>query len=359
MAVTVQSEAPKGRLHIHTNPVTALKPKKSGYFVPGEEGDIAVDAVVLALGNVPPAHPHLEEMGFISDPRYLCNPWQRAEAIRRIDSKSDVLILGSGLTAMDALLQLRQQGHGGRIHLISRHGRWSKVHQEIRILAPYVSPKLTGCRPSQAMKLLREKVREVELEGGDWRQVVHGIRDETNAIWEAWTLNQRRSFLTHARPYWDIHRHRMAAEVWQAIEQEIEKARIKLSAGRIQAISPGKKGLTIHYRGRYQQEIQKLKTDFVINCTGPEALRRQHCQPLVRSLLDQNLAAPDPLHLGLATAPDGALLNADGHPVPGLFAMGPVRRGSLWETTAVPEIRVQAANLAEQITRYFAKDRSR
>jgi uncharacterized NAD(P)/FAD-binding protein YdhS len=348
---TARHDASQSSLKIHPWHVDELRPKNDGYLIVGGETTLFADAVILALGNLPPANPALGDGSFASDPRYVSNPCQEADKLHRIGGSAGVVILGSGLTAVDTILQLRQQGHRGKIDLISRRGQWPAVHRSFPVLDSYVPPQLTGLDPATAIKVLREKADEVEAAGGNWRQVVESVRPVTNAIWAAWTPRQRASFLRHLRPYWDIHRHRLASEVWSTLEREIGEGTLQLSAGRVIAIHPEKDAFTIQFRLRRDQKLNQLRADFVINCTGPEALRRQCCQPLVRSLLDQNLAELDPLSLGLATLPNGNLLNAEGRPAHRLFALGPVRRGSLWETTAMPEIRSQAVAVAEEVIR--------
>ena len=63
---------------------------------------------------------------------------------------------------------------------------------------------------------------------------------------------------------------------------------------------------------------------------------------------------PHPLALGLDTAADGAVRDARGRASETLFALGPLRRGELWESTAVPEIRAQAHALARHLTQQRA-----
>jgi hydroxyacylglutathione hydrolase len=45
-------------------------------------------------------------------------------------------------------------------------------------------------------------------------------------------------------------------------------------------------------------------------------------------------------------APCGAFIGADGRPADRVFALGPLRFGTLFETTAMPEVRTQARDLA-------------
>jgi uncharacterized NAD(P)/FAD-binding protein YdhS len=91
--------------------------------------------------------------------------------------------------------------------------------------------------------------------------------------------------------------------------------------------------------------------DAVVNCTGPLLDLAATGDPLLAALRDRGLVAPDPLALGLATTLDGRVIDAGGTVVDGLFTVGPSRKGTLWESTAIPEIRAQAAQVAAALTR--------
>ncbi len=86
--------------------------------------------------------------------------------------------------------------------------------------------------------------------------------------------------------------------------------------------------------------------DRVINCTGPEGDCRKITSPLLANLLRDKLVRPDPLFLGLDSAKDGAVIDAAGAASDLLYTAGPSRKGTLWETVAVPEIRAQVSELA-------------
>jgi len=84
----------------------------------------------------------------------------------------------------------------------------------------------------------------------------------------------------------------------------------------------------------------------VVNCTGAAASIPAH--PLLGRLAAAGLCAPGPLGLGVATTGDGQLLTAYGVAT-GISTLGPLRRGDLWETTAVPEIRQQVFAIANAL----------
>jgi uncharacterized NAD(P)/FAD-binding protein YdhS len=61
---------------------------------------------------------------------------------------------------------------------------------------------------------------------------------------------------------------------------------------------------------------------------------------------------------GLSLSTDGLIMNQFRVPNENIFAVGPLRRGELWETTAVREIRQQATSIATEIlNKIFTTDR--
>lgn len=341
----------EGKLHAHPHQADRLEPTEGGWLIHDRSGTATlVHSVILALGNAPPATPHLEDDRFKSDPRYFSNAWRDGARFNRIGPEEAVVILGSGLTAVDSVLQLREQGHQGKIEIISRRGQWPELHIAGLKTNVVKSPDLIGLAPAQAMHRLRLTVRDWQKQEGNWRHVIDSIRPDTNKIWARWTTAQRRSFIRHARPYWDRHRHRTCPEVWLFIQEQIEMGTLSIRAGQVRAITPQESGLEVRFSPRGFHGAVNIPANYVLNCTGSENLRRDNCQLIVHSLLDQDLAQLDPLGLGLLTDDTGAVLAPGNKPAPNLYAIGPTRRGSLWETTAVPEIRGQAMELAKRLS---------
>ncbi len=89
-----------------------------------------------------------------------------------------------------------------------------------------------------------------------------------------------------------------------------------------------------------------LEVDRVISCTGVQEDYANRPRPPIRSLIESGLASPNELGIGFRTDEHGALLNANLRPSSVFFTLGPPRRGELFETTALPEIREQAEALA-------------
>lgn len=312
-------------------------------------GSVLANKVVLALGNFPSSGPSLP--GHFSN-FYFSNPWSDAtlEGVEQLDS---ILLLGSGLSSLDIALKLRHRGFSGIIHILSRHGLLPHSHQPHSpwpIFWNEHSPKSVR----GLLKLVRKQLRKAERQGVDWRAVLNSLRPVTSRIWQSLPDEEKRRFLRHVRPYWEVHRHRAAPETAQFIDEQRSNGKLEINAGRIidyKKIDSNKKnaGVEITYRERKGGEEQHLTVGRIINCTAPETDCRRLRDSLVASLLAQGLARPDPLFLGLDTSGAGALIDHEGMISASLYAVGPLRKGSLWESTAVPEIREQIYQLVQHL----------
>jgi uncharacterized NAD(P)/FAD-binding protein YdhS len=306
------------------------------------------DKVVLALGNFPPGDPRLPGKTPHSQ-HYVSDPWATGalDLSDGNDNKEDssVLLLGSGLTSVDVAISLRSRGFRGTIHLLSRRGLLPQSHKATAMWPPFWdehSPRTAR----GLLRLIRTQVEAAEGQGNGWRAVVDSLRSFTSTIWRSLSRKEQRRFLRHVRPYWEVHRHRVAPEIGVALASQIQSGQINVHAGRITKYEENADGVDVTYRNRKTATLERLHVMRVINCTGPEVDCRRIENLLLNNLLRQKLARPDPLFLGLDTSEHGALVDAHDELSDFLYTIGPSRKGNLWETTAVPEIRVQAAQMS-------------
>ncbi|HEY6989196.1 MAG TPA: FAD/NAD(P)-binding protein [Bryobacteraceae bacterium] len=286
--------------------------------------------LVLACGNPPPR----------ALASHIDTPWAPG-AFANLDRERDVLLIGAGLTAVDAFLALQAQGHRGRVHFVSRRGKLPHAHQPYRPLPNSFSPSgAMGAR--LLLREIRRHVRNAEAEGVDWRAVIDSMRPVTNDIWRQLEPCEQRRVLRHLKTWWDIHRHRMAPEIGAKIAAAQAVGRIVVHAGRLKQIpSDGRAEISLRAGGAMALDIQRI-----INCTGSDEDYRQTANPLMRSLLASGRIAANPIGKGLHTSEHGELYDADGASAGWLLTLGPPRLGGLFETTAVPELRKQAEALA-------------
>jgi uncharacterized NAD(P)/FAD-binding protein YdhS len=303
-----------------------------------EGGEIEARAAVLALGNQAGPDLQVADGGMYSSPLYRRSPWEPG-ALDGVARDGGVLLLGTGLTMVDAALALHRRGHRGTIHALSRHGLLPHVH------ASATGPVQARVGASGVRGLLRA-LRVASRGGADWQAQFDALRPVTQRIWSRLSHEERRRFLRHLRAHWDVHRHRMAPAVGAAIAGLRTRDRLHVHAGRVQCFALHGGSAVALYRPRGERKTRELRVSRVINCTGPAWQLRDVRHPLVESLLAQGLARPDSLGMGFATDDDGALLGA----ARGLLmTLGTLRRGELWESTAIPELRSQARNVARRL----------
>ncbi len=302
--------------------------------------------VVLAPGNSAP--PDLKIPGLSAGARrYAATAWSPS-ALGGLLEHEDVLLIGSGLTSVDMAISLHGRGFKGKIFIISRRGLLPQTHRESKTRPDFCAENLSRTARS-LLRLIRNEVASAEKEGGNWRPVIDAIRPVTSQIWSSLPQHERRRFLRHLRPYWEVHRHRVAPGIGAKLAEMIEKGQVQIHAGRLVNYSERDDIAEVTFRERGSGQPHVLRVSRVINCTGSESDCRRINDPLLNSLIAQRLARPDPLFLGLDVDTNGALLGSTGTASSALYAIGPARKGRLWEIVAVPELRVQAAQLAEHL----------
>lgn len=309
-----------------------------------------VDCVALCIGNLPQALPVQSDMALDQLERYIATPWI-PHVLDGIGPRDTVALIGTGLTMVDVVLDLRSRGHQGKITALSRRGLLPAPHRNIGAYPPFLP---TDCLPktiSELFGVIRQEVRKAANRGTDWRSVIDALRSQTDSLWRNLPFSERKRFMRHVRPYWEVHRHRMAPAVADEIEALRRSGSLSVIAGKVASLTAAPRGITLTIRRRQDGGMRDLGVDWLVNCSGPQLDYDLIRDPLVRSLFASGLARPDALKLGLQVSDDYRLVGRDGASADALYALGPPIRGALWETTAVPDIRKQCEAVARQITR--------
>jgi uncharacterized NAD(P)/FAD-binding protein YdhS len=307
---------------------------------------IQADLVVLAIGNFPPEPMPVGNPAFYDTAFYRPDPWA-ADALTGLDPDASVLLVGTGLTAVDAVISLIDQGHRGPIHALSRRGLLPRRHTGVPLPAPEHEPYPTAV--NALTRFLRQETARATAQGSSWQPVIDELRPFMVDVWQTMPLPDRRRFLRHLRPWWDVHRHRMAAQVADRIDAARVSGQLRVLVGRVRDYAIKDDIVEVHYRPRQQDTLATIEVARVINCAGPGADYDRIQEPLIRDLLADGVVRPDPLRLGLDVTGNCALLNRQGAISRRLFAVGPVAKGTFWEMTAVPDIRRQTEKLAEYL----------
>lgn len=323
--------------------VTGYRPVPNGARLTLEDGRrLHAHFTVLALGNFDPASlPGIESAAELVGV-YRHNAW-RASTYAGLDPHAPVTVIGTGLTAVDVLLRLRETGHRGVITAVSRHAVFPTGHAPYKPLASSAIPLDTPASCVAYLRALRASIRN----GAEWRAAVDSLRNSTNTLWLRLPLHERKRFGRHLQRRWNIVRHRMAPPIADILHSELDAGTLLVRQGRVYGVA------LLDNQALVTLDTHSGPASFtaarVINCTGPSLHYRRVYSPLLKKLFAQGLATTGPLGAGLRTSPNGSLIDHLNRASENLFTLGPSRQGTLIESIAVPEIRSQAADLAQTL----------
>ena len=329
-------EQPSGRLRLIHEESLSITPTASGVEVALANGtSVVAHLAILATGHdEQPAQGHAIRMG--------------SEADTALDPESRVMVLGTGLSMVDAFLALEQRGHTGEIVAVSRRGLLPSPHRKGNPIKLDVADIPLGTQLSYFVGWFRDLIRENQKAGIDWRDVVDGLRPFNQKIWQNWPASAKRRFVEHTKAWWDIHRHRMAPEVYAKVTDAVQSGRIRLVAGRVVGIAPGET-FSVDVQPRHSQLVETFDVARIYDCSGIVRDISTSSNSVVRSLVDRGLGRPDPMRIGLDVSANCEIIAGDGTVSRKILAVGPLTRGTFFEIDAIPDIRVQCARLSKQL----------
>lgn len=330
-----------GRLTRRFGEVTALEPSDDGVTAFLSDGSVVEgEAAVLAVGPAAPETPAALR-GLQGSSRYVADPWA-PNALDLIGRNDDLVLIGTGLTAADVLIDLEARGWTGRAHAVSRHGLLPAPHGR-DTGAPAAAPP-AHVPLSQALRSFRRRAATRH-----WTRLLDEIRPHLQALWIGMEPKEKRRFLRHLRPWWEVRRHRLAPDIAHRLTALKEQGRLKIAAARLQGASRQGGQLLVELKPRGRAGARTVSCAWLINCTGPASDITRVEDPLISALLADGIVRPDPLRLGLDVDMELRLRDGRGRSHPRLFALGPLTRGVFWEITSTPDIRQHARDLAQRL----------
>ncbi len=305
------------------------------------------DKIILATGNEPPADlPGSDTVA--THAAWCANPWGDWEA--RLPATGDIVLLGTGLTTVDAIITLLALDWRGTIHAVSRNGQLPRSHFKSAD-DPQFPPggvDLAALGLAGLVALVEEHCARLRLAGLNPAMIVDKLRPHTQRIWGAFTDAERREFIAHHAARWNVMRHRIAPSIHQQVAAALDSGRLKITRAAVTGVRPLGAQVGVELRDR-DGTVSVKAAALAINCTGPHTRFSATRSPLLQHLLASGLAQPDSMDMGIRVEPDFTVVERGGRRSPFLSAIGPLLRGTLWETIAVPELRGQALRVAQTL----------
>lgn len=309
------------------------------------KGSFIADKAVLAFGNFPPRNPNIKNRSAFESKHYIQNPWTPG-VLESLTGNETVLIIGTGQTTVDLLITLYRRFHKGRIIAISRRGFMPLAHSSFETYESFYNEIKYFRSVKEIFRTVRKHFELAESMGIDKRAVIDSLRPDTQLIWMNLPEEEKRRFLRHLFRYWEIIRSRIPHENDLIVKDLLASGQLRIIRGRINDILETNGVMEVQFINceLFRPEIEK--GELVINCAGPESNYQKINHPLIRNLLKRGLVRPGPAEIGIDAFQSGAVIGKNGEASELLYTLGSTMRGVLWEVLAVPEIRVQAENLA-------------
>jgi uncharacterized NAD(P)/FAD-binding protein YdhS len=337
-----------GRLTHRQTRAAAIDASAARIMVRLESGEaLEADRVVIALSHPPPSLPPRLRV-LKDDPRLIENPW-RAGALDAIPRDGAVLIVGTGLTMADIVASLAKAGHRGRVTAFSRRGLLPRGHalQATDLIGDFATdPSRTAL---DLLVRIRAEVAKAVGQGSAWQAVLDGVRRDGGKVWSALPLGEKRRLLRHLRPFWDVHRYRIAPQPERVLKNWQADGRLEVLAASLSEVEAGQEAVRVALRRRKDGKRLEVSVAAVILATGPAHDRLIELTPALSSLAATGRLEPDPLRLGIAVDPQSRILDQGGHPDDRLWVAGPLARERFGELMGLPQVLTHAENVARSL----------
>jgi len=328
--------------------VDAVVPETNRVTVIHGERSRPADAAVLALGALPPRPLPGVDSKALARGRYVVDPWPLlANPAVQQPAPEHIVVLGLGLTAIDVIVELAARWPQARFTAISRHGLLPEAHLARTAAPPDDSAELVAAMHDVPdirhwMHLLRDAITEQN----NWRPTLDSLRPHIPELWTTLSPEHRARFLRHVRWAWDRARHRMPPQIDTSIRQLQAEGRLQCLRGRMHSVQGDESKLQLQLG--HADQSRTLHADLVIQATGLDTDAAQSPHRLIEQLLTNGHVIADPFGLGLQTDDVGRLHHHE-RIWPNFYAIGSLRRGTSWESTAMPEISQQAQRITDQL----------
>jgi uncharacterized NAD(P)/FAD-binding protein YdhS len=330
--------------------VVAVQRAPSGWVVIAENGArVAADILVIATSHPAPQSPKELDQPLKGHPRYVRDT-TTPDALDGIRREDRVLVVGAGLTSADVISTLGQRGHIGPITVFSRRGLRSRGHAAItqEPFGDFLFPASTTVLA--LVRRVREAIKQAEAEGRSWHAVFDALRAQGGMIWRRLPIAERRKLVCHLRPFWDVHRFRIAPQVETVLEDGLRSGRLRFLAASLMEVTRAGEAVEVTLRRR-GGGIDHNVYDAVVVTTGPAHGGILASQKWLAGLGEVGLLRVDETGLGLSCDDASRALRSDWRAISDLFISGPLARGTFGELMGLPQVNEHAILVANSIAR--------
>ncbi len=350
---TARTMSPGTPLTVKEGEVTDVGQSAAMYQLQTADGEsFSAARVILALGNL------ASESALFSpeekSKKLLLNPWASyAEA--DLSRQKKIAIIGTGLSALDVILEAEASGFRGTYVLISRHGLLPRPHCEPPAQPSALAKEWAGILAGEKNALSSLRVfRKAVRAGVVWHELIDALRPSLQSLWRGFDTTEKRKFLRQIRPYWDVHRHRAPQESLAVVSALSDEGRLNVKCARVVKGALNGESVELTLSENSSETHNRASFDRVFDCRGLFTDIRRASSPLLKNLAAGGMVSYDDLSMGIKADPKGLILNQKGSAQPNFYTLGSLRRGELWETTAAREIRTQAYAIAQEMIKELA-----
>lgn len=370
--------------------ISHLRGRATGAVLAGGTIATSIDAgpplhstmLIVATGNpLPRLHPPIAA-GLAAHPSVVANPLEPG-SLRRIDPTARVLVVGSGLTALDVVSTLLRDAERPGIVVVSRHGLRPRPQPPAAKPMPGIPgagaastqaaerpldrilgqvPRFllqAGARPTLRawVRALRARIREVERQGESWHKGFDELRD---VVWRAWPLlpiEQKHRFLRRLRTWYDVHRFRAPPQNDALVRAAEAQGRIEFRAARLHAVELSGDGAGLRVRLIDRRGVREgvEAFDAIVNCTGLDAAAGARANPFLWSLVERGALRIDETGIGFGVDAHCRAIGADGRANPSLRVIGPPTAGTFGDPLGVMFIAAQVYRMLPDALDTLAK----
>ena len=341
--------------HVRRQAVSARRRSDGSYQVNLDDGSrVEGDILILAASHPAPGIPKLLAQSLTGDARLITDPWKDG-ALSALASEDRVLIMGTGLTTADIVASLDAAGHRGPITAFSRRGLLPRGHalDATTLIGDFAtSPSPTAL---DLLRRIRAELRAAAAAGHAWQAVLDAVRRDGRTIWQALPIAERRGLLRHLRPFWDVHRYRIAPQPEAVLRRLGATGQLEVLAASLAEIRATPAEISATLRSRRSGTTIERTVDAVILATGPSHDRLFDSSPPLAALAEAGLLQADPLGLGLAVDLQSRAIGQDGAADGSLWVAGPLARGTFGELMGLPQVLTHAEDVAKSVIRELSE----